>query len=171
MMFNDMMHDGGGDDDPWKAAAGIALVASASDGPLPIGDIVGVGALAIAAGYDLTQRVYLTYTLEGPNGKIYVGRTSGFGSPEKVMMKRFRGHHMAKKFGYKNPKIDVYAQGVGSYYAIRGREQQLIDYHGGVGSPKVGNAIRGVSKYNPAGRLFHNISNSFFGNIAPYTGY
>ena len=27
------------------------------------------------------------------------------------------------------------------------------------------------SKINPGGRLFHAASNSFFGNIAPYTGY
>jgi len=55
--------------------------------------------------------------------------------------------------------------------AIRGREQQLIDYYGGVGSRRVANRIRGVSKANPMGRFYHSQSNSFFGNIAPYTGY
>lgn len=55
--------------------------------------------------------------------------------------------------------------------AIRGREQQLMDYYGGVGSPKLGNSIRGVSKYNPAGRFYHYESNRRFGNLAPYTGY
>lgn len=55
--------------------------------------------------------------------------------------------------------------------AIRGREQQLMDYYGGVGSKNLGNRIRGVSKYNPVGRLFHYESNRRFGNIAPYTGY
>ncbi len=51
------------------------------------------------------------------------------------------------------------------------REQQLIDYHGGIGSYRVANKIRGVSKFNPGGRLYHQTSNWFFGNIAPYTGY
>ena len=55
--------------------------------------------------------------------------------------------------------------------AIRGREQQLIDFYGGVGSRRVANVIRGVSKYNPAGRVYHETSNLLFGNIAPYTGF
>ena len=54
---------------------------------------------------------------------------------------------------------------------IRGREQQLIDYYGGIGSKRVANDIRGVSKINPFGRDFHNASNADFGRLAPYTGY
>ena len=70
-----------------------------------------------------------------------------------------------------SPEVDKAIQGIKGRPAIRGREQQLIDYYGGVGNPKVANRIRGVSKINPGGRLFHAASNSFFGNIAPYTGY
>ena len=177
-MFNDMMHpqsEGGSstiedETDPWMAATCIAITASAADGPLPIGEIVGVGAFAVAATYDLTQRVYVTYTLTGPDGQIYVGRTSGFGTPEQLVNKRYRGHHMKAK-GFGNPKVDRYVQGAHGYSAIRGREQQLIDYHGGIGSYRVANKIRGVSKFNPGGRLYHQTSNWFFGNIAPYTGY
>lgn len=111
----------------------------------------------------------MTYTLEG-NGQIYVGRTSGFGDPETIVQKRFRNHHMkAKRFG--NPKVDKVIQGASGKPAIRGREQQLIDYYGGVGSKRVANRIRGVSKANPWGRFFHYQSNRAFGNIAPYTGY
>ncbi len=55
--------------------------------------------------------------------------------------------------------------------AIRGREQQLIDFYGGIGSKRVGNFIRGVSKWNPSGRRFHKKSNEEFGQLAPYTGY
>lgn len=57
------------------------------------------------------------------------------------------------------------------YSAIRGREQQLIDYHGGIGNPKLGNIRRGVSKINPLGYGFHLNSDLFFGKLAPYTGY
>ena len=44
------------------------------------------------------------------------------------------------------------------------------DPFGGIGSSKVANSIRGVGKFNPAGRVYHEMSNMFFGNIAPYTG-
>lgn len=53
----------------------------------------------------------------------------------------------------------------------RGREQQLIDYFGGIGSGTVANKIRGVSKYNLLGIMYHNATNDRFGNIALYTGY
>ena len=44
--------------------------------------------------------------------------------------------------------------------------------HGGIGSSKVANSIRGVSKYNiVTGRIYHGLSDIWFGNIAPYTGY
>jgi hypothetical protein len=67
-----------------------------------------------------------------------------------------------------NPELDMYSVGYG---AIRGREQQLIDFHGGVGDPGVANLIRGVGKGNRLGRLYHQLSDQNFGNIAPYTGY
>jgi hypothetical protein len=52
-----------------------------------------------------------------------------------------------------------------------GREQQLIDAHGGVGNSGVANKIRGVRKGHPLGCFFHRQSDAHFGNIAPYTGY
>ena len=58
-----------------------------------------------------------------------------------------------------------------NYDEIRGREQQLIEFYGGIGSKRVGNDIRGVAKWNPSGRRFHNKSNEEFGQLAPYTGY
>ncbi len=56
-----------------------------------------------------------------------------------------------KNKGYGSPKIDVWIQGTHGYGAIRGREQQLMDYYGGVGNPKLGNSIRGVNTihYDP----------------------
>ena len=73
--------------------------------------------------------------------------------------------------GFGSPRIDAAAQGPMGYAAIRGREQQLIDYYGGIGSPKLGNIIRGVGRYNIAGRYYHYASNKYFGEIAPYTGF
>jgi len=154
--------------DVYKAAA-IALTATVADGPVPIGDVIGGIVLAGAAAYDLTQRVYITYSLT--NGtKTYSGRASGYGNPYSILWQRYSGHHM-RMAGYGNPQLDVAAQGMFAYPAIRGREQQLIDFYGGIGSPNVGNSIRGVSPWNPAGYDFWTASNMYFGNIAPFTGY
>ena len=78
---------------------------------------------------------------------------------------------LAEEYYDTYPQLDRYAKGPSGYAAIRGREQQLIDYYGGIGSPNVGNIIRGVSRYNPRGYIFHKTSNAYFGNIAPFTGF
>ena len=102
------------------------------------------------------------------NDKMVASLTMGFWT-KLFSKKRFRGHHMKAK-GFGNPKVDKAIQGIKGRPAIRGREQQLMDFHGGVGSRRVANRIRGVSRYNPAGRVYHHASNLLFGNIAPYTG-
>jgi hypothetical protein len=157
-----------GGDSPWNAAYTAVGILAADDvtGVGTFDDIAIPFVFAVAATYDLTQRVYLTYTLTGPLNQKYAGRASGFGDPYYIMMRRYSGHHM-KYFGYSNPTLDVSRQGVSAYPAIRGREQQLIDFYGGVGSPNVGNSIRGVGYYNLSGRFFHGQSNLYFGPLAP----
>lgn len=147
-----------------EAAIPIALTTSALDGPIPFGEIVGGIVIAGAATYDLTQRVYLTYTLRNSSGSVYVGRTSGYGNPYSLMMARYSGHHM-RFFGYVNPTLDVAAQGISSYPAIRGREQQLIEFFGGVGSPTCGNRINGISPFNPLKESMMNASTIMFGPL------
>ena len=50
--------------------------------------------------------------------------------------------------------------------------RMMTDFRGqGIGSPRVANKIRGVSKYNPTGRIYHKMSNWYFGPLAPYSGY
>lgn len=125
--------------------------------------------------YDATnsERVWVTYTLKGPDGKIYVGRTSGYGTPQQIVNKRYANHHM-KDYGYDSPILDKFAigaRGSAAYAAIRGREQQMIDHLGGVGSTNVGNRIRGVRKNHPLGRTYHIKSNQMFGPLHQYTGY
>jgi len=63
-----------------------------------------------------------------------------------------------------------------SYWRIRGREQQLIDFLGGAhsdtGEPyRTENAVRGVAKENPQGRRFHAAATELWGQLHPYTGY
>ncbi|MBD5358068.1 MAG: hypothetical protein HDR88_13860 [Bacteroides sp.] len=154
----------------WATAGAIALTASAIDGPLPVGDIIGAGVMAGALIYDLTHRIYLTYVLINHETKqYYIGRTSGVGTPYQVFMRRYCNHHM-RGFGFVPYKIDKFKPGIQGYRAIRGREQQLIDFYGGIGDPKVANSIRGVAERNRRGRRYHMLSNRYFGNIAPYTG-
>jgi len=63
-----------------------------------------------------------------------------------------------------------------AYLAIRGREQQLIDFHGGSRSdtnpkpPRTENPIRGVAKSNRYGTVFHEAANAKFGQLHKYTG-
>jgi hypothetical protein len=81
------------------------------------------------------------------------------------MMNRYASHHM-RVFGYGSPTLDVASRGYPTgYWAIRGREQQLIDFFGGVGSPNVGNSINGISPYNPARQLYLNTSTMMFGPL------
>ncbi len=162
-----LAQNGGSDGSVYSTAIPIAGALAAADGPIPIGDIAGAVVLAGAATYDLTQRTHVTYTLTNTTGRVYIGRTSGYGDPQSIMMRRYAGHHM-RAMGYGSPMIDRAVQGADGYFAIRGREQQMIDFHGGIGN--VGNAIRGVSKYNPMGRVYHSASNLYFGPLTPYSG-
>jgi hypothetical protein len=167
---------------PLGGAGGTALALSEA--------IPAVGA-ALLAGYTvdalerrLSEKTYVTYTKRSPDGRVYVGRTSGYGNPQDLVAARDAQHKALNAAGFFPAQVDRFATGLlgpqigmgfgfsfSAYAAIRGREQQLIDSFGGVGSPGVANAIRGVSPYNPLGRLYQGASDLAFGPLAPYTGY
>ena len=67
-----------------------------------------------------------SHILHHPNGQVYLGRVSGFGTPYQVMMRRYYHHNKWRAFGFGKPTLDKYAFGVSGRYAIRGREQQFI---------------------------------------------
>lgn len=147
------------------AAVPLALTSSAIDGPLPIGEAIGVGIITAAAVHDAMTKVYITYTLTGPAGQVYVGRSSGFGDPQSIMMNRYGGHHM-RAFGYGNPQLDRTAVGYpAGYYAIRGREQDVVTALGGIGSSRVGNRINPIWEYNPNRPIYLGASKLMFGPI------
>lgn len=75
-----------------------------------------------------------------------------------------------RKLGFIAPTLDQATQGIFGYAAHRGREQQMIDFYGGIGSLLIANPIRGVRKNNPLGKLYHSQSDILFGPLAPYTG-
>jgi RHS repeat-associated protein len=120
------------------------------------------------------DKTYITYIKLHPDGRVYSGRASGYGSPEQVLAKRDNNHHMKdEEFG---PAIlDKVGYGETGKLAIRGREQQLIDANGGAqldNNGTSGNKIRGVSKINPLGLIYHNSATAYFGEeLHEYTGF
>ena len=160
-------------------------------------------------------RIYVTYTkYNKKTGRYYSGRTSAvidLNLPwrlqaEAAVKLRDSNHHVDENDEPTDPdfgpaELDKFAVGYAvnyneryrdaGYLAIRGREQQLIDYHGankhkelGIKTPFAGgaqsdtkpgtalteNSIRGVGKENPLGQVFHAASDLAFGALAPYTG-
>jgi hypothetical protein len=141
--------------------------------------VVGAGILTTAAiataatiVRDESQKTHVTYTMTNTAGDVYVGRTSGFGSPEALVRARTANHHMSVQ-GYGNAQVDRSASGLTGRTAIRGREQQMIDHHGGAqrGGGTSGNTIRAVSKINPSGKIYHAAASLMFGQLHQYTGW
>jgi hypothetical protein len=145
-------------------------------------------------------RIYVTYTkVNKITKRYYSGRTSMVVDLSQrrdlqeaaAVLLRDQNHHTDEKV---EPKSTVFTNAfvdesdVGTaidyaqryddiaYWRIRGREQQLIDYHGGAqsdtGEPyQTENAVRGVAKDNKLGRRFHDASNELWPELHPYTGY
>ena len=181
------------DQDPALAAIALPLGSSISGSLTAASSSVpgiGAGVLALYGANvlerRLSERVFVTYTKTHPDGRVYVGRASGTGSPLDVIRRRDLGHHM-NALGFGPAVLDQFVTGftsvqagtgfvttLSAYVVIRGREQQLIDFYGGSmsdGNLKGANLIRGVSKWNPLGRVYHAASSAIFGQIAEYTGF
>jgi hypothetical protein len=103
------------------------------------------------------QFYYVTYTkTNSTTGEVYVGRTSGYGSPQTVVNARDVNHHMtAKGFGDAVVSTSLPATISGgylsrafdpSYHAIRGSEQLQIEAYRKLGIS--GNSINGISPTN-----------------------
>ena len=115
------------------------------------------------------KRTYLTYILTNTEtNQKYIGRTSGFGEVEKIVRRRLYNHKYFKQ-GFTEVEVDKAAQTRKGKLAIRGREQQLLDYHGGLNHPNVANKIRAISKLNPSSQRFNRNTNALFGELYSYT--
>jgi len=139
-------------------------------GLLPFLDFLALGR-EVANALPRGQFKFVTYILRHKTlGRYYYGRTSGYGDAWSIAMRRYHNHHLRGRYDFLSVDVAV-VRGPVARDAIRGREQQLIDRGGGVGSYNVGNIIRGVSRLNRRGFSFWEASNALFGNIAPFTGY
>lgn len=162
-----------------------ALPISQVDGPvIPIGDILAAIAALVLAEDWASKWVYVTYTVyHPPTNQYYAGRSSGWNrDPASILATRFHNHPYSLFAPTLDQSAITYPWG---YWAIRGREQQLIDYYGGAlsaapdrpvsdcnsGIVQCANKIRGVRKANPMGHLYHYLSTYLFGEKCGFTGY
>lgn len=115
---------------------------------------------------------YVTYTKYNPiTDKVYVGCTSGYGTPDQIVRQRDAGHKdkNAERYqpaktssaipatlpgGYDNRFDDP------SYWAIRESEQIQIEYWRGLG--KSGNKINGIGSKNHRLNLFLDTARKLF---------
>jgi len=116
-----------------------------------------------------SQEVYLTYTRTNPtSGQVYSGRTSGSinESTDAILNRRMAGQPILNAQGYDAPQVDKSSS---NYSAIRGREQQLIDFNGGAQSVggSARNMINGVADGNPNRPFYMGQSNIEFGGPLP----
>ncbi len=133
-------------------------------------ELITASVLVVAGVYNVLNRTYITYILTNPlTGQVYIGRTSGFSEALQIVKRRLYNHKYYKN-GFTEFEIDRAAHGLRAKFAIRGREQQLIDYYGGIGHPKVANKRRGVARANISGRFYYNVSNEFFEKLTAYSG-
>lgn len=165
------------------AACGVYLICGLLTGVVMNGDVAvimrqggvaGGGGDTPLAHNNCDSLKYVTYTKRNPEtGEVYTGRTSGRGDPLDIVAQRDARHHMNRK-GFEEAQIDkvtvakksrVGRQNDPAYQAIRGREQQMIDAHGGAKSAggTSGNAIRGISPKNPRRKKYLDAANKHLG--------
>lgn len=90
-----------------------------------------------------SARNYQVYTKTHPRtGKVYVGRTSGTGSPAANLRRRDANHHRNSE-GYGRAQLKETSK---NKDAIRGREQQRIEKNRAEG--RAADQINGVSPKN-----------------------
>ncbi len=131
----------------------------------PVAELIATGMLILASAYNIQFRTYVTYILTNPDtGQIYIGRASGFGVLQKIVQRRLYNHDFYQ-LGFTVIQLDKAMQGRMGRRAIRGREQQLIDFYGGIGSPLIANRIRAISIFNPNKNKYYEAAIKYFGEL------
>ncbi|MGH8018288.1 MAG: fascin domain-containing protein, partial [Opitutaceae bacterium] len=134
------------------------------------------------------QWSYVVYEkLQPGSNHVYTGRTHGIGDPSAVLARRDARHWALAAAGYQNAQanaiIETQGKSAYAYGAFSGREQQIMDYHGGAlsgrnydidtpgpnGRTRASNIRRAVGKDRPEGYSYWLTSNQAFG--ASYYGF
>lgn len=92
-------------------------------------------------------------------GQVYVGRTSGCGTPKQNVSRRDSSHEY-NSLGFGEAQLDVSTT---SRNAIRGREQQLVDDYRSLGV--YANKINGISPSNLMGTIYMKAATAAFGPV------
>jgi RHS repeat-associated protein len=133
---------------PKWAAYGVA--GATAGAYLYSADIVG----KLKNAFDPKGFKYVTYTKTSKDGFVYVGRSSGYESPEQIVRNRDSGHHIK---GYGKAVLSTFAPatidgGFGkrlldpAYWSIRGSEQIQIEFYRNLGIS--GNDRNGIGAGN-----------------------
>ncbi|MCB1160613.1 MAG: hypothetical protein H7A25_26065 [Leptospiraceae bacterium] len=111
----------------------------------------------------MIKRLYITYIKNRGDGKTYSGMASGFSDANNILKRRESSHHKNKE-GFGKAEIDRISY---DKNAIRGREQMLIDYHGGAQSEggTSGNIYNSISKRNKKGPKYITAAIAAFGSL------
>ena len=137
-----------------KAADAVSTVSKATRATSNFARAANTGNNVVRSG----TKTFQTYTKTHPKtGKVYVGRTSGTGTPRENVARRDRSHHRNKD-GFGPAKLDKSSS---KKNAIRGREQQMIDHHKrrGTGADQ----INGISPRNKKRDTYMDAAEQEFG--------
>ena len=123
----------------WGFAGGMWITENWK--PITISAKEGINTITELADPNNGAFKYVTYTKTNAEGLVYVGRSSGFGTPEQIVRQRDRDHHIDRKYdGFSEAKLFTWVAsasatgfinraGDPSYWAIRGTEQLQINYY------------------------------------------
>ncbi|MGH8016782.1 MAG: fascin domain-containing protein, partial [Opitutaceae bacterium] len=150
---------------------------------------IGLAIFVVQMLYSMTEHLTFSYVVyektQSGTDRVYTGLTRGVGSPVEVVNRRDAAHWFLNHIqSYNGARINasISTQGFRPYAeaAIRGREQQVMDFHGGAlsdldrpydGKLRASNRIRGVAKLNGSGYSFWKTSNDAFGGqVFRFTG-
>jgi hypothetical protein len=124
---------------------------------------------------------YITYIKPSltPGGVPYVGRTRGYGTPGRILADRDAGHHLngthddaiLDTMGDATLPVDQ-RHSDPAYQAMRGREQDMIDYYGGAQSQggTSANKIRGIALDNELLETYMEAAGDAFARVEPGGG-
>jgi hypothetical protein len=132
------------------------------------------------------SRWHVVYKKIGPNGQVYIGRCSGFGSSAQEVLSKYDKSHRMNEYLYGEAQILDQMNGsvtekitppggntfilaeISGYAAIRGREQQRYAQFKNAGF-SMGNSINPVWPLNPLAPTYFAASTKAFGPLVPYT--
>ena len=146
----------------WSSVVPLILAVGLDDGGAlgPIDPEADAIDAIDAVGGTSAARTFQTYTkINSDTGDVYVGRTSGYGTPLENLARR-DASHAYNGLGFGPGQLEQSSE---SYAAIRGQEQQLIEQYQDMGISA--NKINGISPTNPNRDWYLRSAEQEFGSV------